>query len=72
LTDKDDKSTQMRKNYTRPFEPADIDLLYKLENNLEIWEASNTKAPFSKHILTQYFSGWFSRHNCMFFIKIGL
>ena len=38
----------------RPLEPNDIELLYQWENNLEIWEVSNTKAPFSKHILAQY------------------
>jgi len=38
----------------RPLEPSDIDLLYQWENNLEIWEISNTKTPFSKHILAQY------------------
>jgi diamine N-acetyltransferase len=38
----------------RPLEPGDIDLLYQWENNIEIWEVSNTKAPFSKHLLAQY------------------
>lgn len=38
----------------RPLEPEDIDTLYEWENNLEIWEVSNTKAPFSRHILAQY------------------
>jgi diamine N-acetyltransferase len=38
----------------RPLEPNDIELLYQWENNLEIWEVSNTKSPFSKHILAQY------------------
>ena len=38
----------------RPLEPSDIDLLYQWENNIEIWEVSNTKTPFSKHILAQY------------------
>ena len=38
----------------RPLEPNDIDLLYNWENNLEIWEVSNTKTPFSRHILAQY------------------
>ncbi|MFV0266639.1 MAG: GNAT family N-acetyltransferase [Draconibacterium sp.] len=38
----------------RPLEPEDIDLLYQWENNIEIWQVSNTKAPFSKHILAQY------------------
>ena len=38
----------------RPLEPEDIDLLYQWENNMEIWEVSNTKTPFSRHILVQY------------------
>lgn len=38
----------------RPIEPEDIDLLYQWENNMEIWEASNTRTPFSKYILAQY------------------
>jgi diamine N-acetyltransferase len=38
----------------RPLEPDDIDLLYYWENNVEIWELSNTKTPVSKHILTTY------------------
>ena len=38
----------------RALEPEDIELLYRWENNLEIWEVSNTKTPFSKYILAQY------------------
>ena len=38
----------------RALEPEDITLLYYWENNAEIWEVSNTYAPFSKYILTQY------------------
>lgn len=38
----------------RPLEPDDIDLLYSWENNMEIWELSNTKSPISKHVLTAY------------------
>ncbi|PVX51067.1 diamine N-acetyltransferase [Balneicella halophila] len=38
----------------RALEPNDIDLLYALENNTMLWELSNTKAPFSKHILQKY------------------
>ena len=30
------------------------DLLYKWENDIEIWEVSNTKTPYSKHVLAQY------------------
>jgi len=38
----------------RALEPEDIDLLYQWENNMEIWELSNTKTPFSKYILAKY------------------
>jgi diamine N-acetyltransferase len=38
----------------RPLEPEDIDYLYEWENNTSVWEVSNTKTPFSKHILAQY------------------
>jgi len=38
----------------RPLEPDDIDLLYQWENDMSIWEVSNTKTPYSKHILAQY------------------
>ena len=38
----------------RPLEPDDVDLLYKWENNPEIWHISNTLVPFSKIILKKY------------------
>ncbi|MFW5781348.1 MAG: GNAT family N-acetyltransferase [Bacteroidota bacterium] len=38
----------------RPLEPEDIELLYQWENDLEIWEMSNTKTPFSRYILAEY------------------
>jgi len=38
----------------RALEPGDIDLLYEWENNLEIWEISNTHTPFSRYILDEY------------------
>ena len=38
----------------RPLEPEDINLLYQWENNMEIWEVSNTKTPYSKYILSEY------------------
>jgi diamine N-acetyltransferase len=38
----------------RPLEPSDVELLYEWENNTEIWEMSNTKAPFSRYVLTKY------------------
>ncbi|MCD6112677.1 MAG: GNAT family N-acetyltransferase [Bacteroidales bacterium] len=38
----------------RAIEPADIDILYKWENDTSIWYLSNTIEPFSKFILEQY------------------
>jgi diamine N-acetyltransferase len=38
----------------RPLEPEDIELLYQWENNIEIWNVSNTRTPFSKYILAEY------------------
>jgi len=38
----------------RALEPTDVDLLYKWENDPEIWHISNTLAPFSRFILEQY------------------
>lgn len=38
----------------RALEPEDIELLYDWENNIEIWEVSNTFEPISKYILAKY------------------
>ena len=38
----------------RPLEPEDIDLLYQWENDMELWEVSHTKTPFSRYILAEY------------------
>ncbi len=38
----------------RPLEPTDIGLLYSWENEMAVWEVSNTLAPFSKYVLEQY------------------
>lgn len=38
----------------RALEPEDIELLYQWENNMEIWEVSNTLTPFSKYQLKKY------------------
>ncbi|MCF6307988.1 MAG: GNAT family N-acetyltransferase [Flavobacteriaceae bacterium] len=40
--------------YLRALEPTDLDFLYQLENNEEIWEVSNTTSPFSRFVLKQY------------------
>lgn len=38
----------------RALEPEDLEFLYACENNPEIWNVSNTQAPFSRYILKQY------------------
>jgi diamine N-acetyltransferase len=38
----------------RALEPSDVDLLYKWENNSDIWPVSNTLVPFSRFILEKY------------------
>lgn len=38
----------------RALEPSDIDFLFDLENNTELWEFSNTITPYSKHLLKNY------------------
>ncbi|MCD4737249.1 MAG: GNAT family N-acetyltransferase [Bacteroidales bacterium] len=40
--------------FLRAMEPEDIDLLYKWENDSNLWYLSNIKAPFSRHVLEQY------------------
>ncbi|HOS84838.1 MAG TPA: GNAT family N-acetyltransferase [Bacteroidales bacterium] len=38
----------------RAIEPEDIELLYRWENNSEVWIISSTIAPFSRDILKKY------------------
>ena len=42
------------KVFLRALEPEDLDFLYQLENNPEVWEISGTTTPYSKHVLKQY------------------
>lgn len=38
----------------RALEPEDLEFLYASENNPEIWQVSQTLAPYSKFVLKQY------------------
>lgn len=38
----------------RALEPEDIDILYRWENDTNVWKMSNTVAPFSKYILRRF------------------
>lgn len=44
----------MKKLKFRAIEPDDIDLLFKTENDTESWFTTETEAPLSRHLLTQY------------------
>lgn len=38
----------------RAMEPRDLDLLYRWENDPEVWKVSNTMVPFSKYTLQEF------------------
>lgn len=40
--------------YLRALEPEDLEFIYRLENNEEIWEVSNTQTPYSRFLIRQY------------------
>ncbi len=38
----------------RALEPEDLDFLYRIENDANLWEYSTTQTPYSKFVLKQY------------------
>lgn len=38
----------------RAIEPSDLDILYKWENDPEVWSVSNTQIPYSKYLLQNF------------------
>lgn len=40
--------------FLRAMEPEDIDILYRYENDPEVWHVSNTYIPFSRHFLSRF------------------
>lgn len=40
--------------YLRALEPEDLEFLYVVENDENIWEVSNTQTPYSKFLIRQY------------------
>ena len=43
----------------RALEPEDLDFLYALENETDIWEISGTKTPYARHVLKKYLDNAF-------------
>ncbi len=52
--------------YLRALEPEDLEFLYKLENNPDIWEISGTLTPYSKQVLRRYLE---NAHRDIFEVK---
>lgn len=42
------------KIYLRALEPEDLEFVYAVENNEQIWEVSNTQTPYSRFLIRQY------------------
>ena len=40
--------------YLRALEPTDLNFLFQIENNTDLWTVSGTQAPYSQFILKQY------------------
>ncbi|MFC5044638.1 GNAT family N-acetyltransferase [Aquimarina hainanensis] len=40
--------------FLRALEPEDLDFLYRVENNVEVWEMSSTQTPYSRFLIKQY------------------
>ena len=57
------KGVQIR---LRALEPEDLQLLYQVENNTEVWEVSGTVSPYSKFVLKQYLD---NAHRDIFEVK---
>ena len=52
--------------YLRALEQEDLDFLYALENNTEVWEVSGTITPYSKSVLQLYLD---NAHRDIFDVK---
>lgn len=40
--------------YLRALEPEDLEFIYRLENNENLWSVSNTQTPYSRFLIRQY------------------
>lgn len=48
------EKTNSQEVILRALEPSDIDLLFRWENDRNLWALSNTAAPYSRYILEKY------------------
>jgi len=52
--------------YLRALEPEDLDLVFKIENDENLWELTSTITPFSRFLLKQYLK---NSHRDIFEVK---
>lgn len=52
--------------YLRALEPEDLEFIYAVENDENIWEISNTQTPYSKFLIKQYLE---NAHKDVFEVK---
>lgn len=52
--DKDISTARISKVKLRAMEPEDLEQLYALENDREVWKVSNTNVPYSRYVLHDY------------------
>ena len=38
----------------RAMEPEDLDILYRIENDMSLWDVGNTNVPYSRYALHDY------------------
>lgn len=48
----------------RPCEPEDLNLLYTIENDPDMWETSNAEGPYSRYALKRYIASAASIYEC--------
>lgn len=48
------QSATLPKVRLRAMEPEDLDLLYSVENDTEVWSVGNTSVPYSRYVLHDY------------------
>lgn len=48
------KSLQGENIYLRALEPNDLEFIYAVENDLSVWDVSNTQTPYSRFLIKQY------------------
>lgn len=40
--------------YLRALEPEDLEYIYTIENNVDVWHVSHTQTPYSRYLIKQY------------------